>query len=63
MRELGSEALLVPELYTGGIGAMSADKMDRTIRTTVEAYGLGKTPAAAEVYTNAMLPGIFPRKT
>ncbi len=60
--DIAAKALLVPELYTGGIGAMSADKMDRTIRTTVEAYGLGKTPAAAEVYSNAMLPGIFPRK-
>lgn len=60
--DIAAEALLVPELFTGGIGAMSADKIDRTIKTTVEAYGLSKTPAAAEVYTNAMLPGIFPRK-
>jgi NitT/TauT family transport system substrate-binding protein len=36
--------------------------MDRTIRTTVEAYGLSKAPAATSVYTNAMLPGIFPHK-
>jgi NitT/TauT family transport system substrate-binding protein len=42
---------------------MSADKMDRTIKTTVEAYGLSKAPAAASVCTNAMLPGIFPDKT
>jgi NitT/TauT family transport system substrate-binding protein len=60
--DIAAEALLVPELFTGGIGAMSADKMDRTIRTTVDAYGLSKIPAAAEVYTNAVLPGIFPRK-
>lgn len=60
--DIAVDALLVPEVFTGGIGAMSADKMDRTIRTTVEAYGLAKAPAATAVYTNAMLPGIFPRK-
>ena len=41
---------------------MSADKMERTIKTTLEAYGLANAPAAAAVYSNAMLPGIFPRK-
>ncbi len=41
---------------------MSADKMDRTIKTTAEAYGLSNAPAASAVYTNAMLPGLFPRK-
>jgi NitT/TauT family transport system substrate-binding protein len=60
--DIVAECLLVPEVFTGGLGSMSADKMDRTIKTTVEAYGLSKAPAAASVYTNAMLPGIFPHK-
>jgi NitT/TauT family transport system substrate-binding protein len=61
--DIAVDSLLVPEVFSGGIGAMSAGKMERTIKTTVEAYGLAKAPAAASVYTNAMLPGIFPRKT
>jgi NitT/TauT family transport system substrate-binding protein len=61
--DIAAEYLLVPEVFTGGLGSMSADKMDRTIKTTVEAYGLSKAPAAASVCTNAMLPGIFPDKT
>jgi NitT/TauT family transport system substrate-binding protein len=61
--DIAVDSLLVPEVFTGGIGAMSAGKMERTIKTTVEAYGLAKAPAAASVFTNAMLPGIFPRKT
>ncbi|MEH2470543.1 NitT/TauT family transport system substrate-binding protein [Nitrobacteraceae bacterium AZCC 2161] len=61
--DIAVDSLLVPEVFSGGIGAMSAGKMERTIKTTVEAYGLAKAPAAPSVYTNAMLPGIFPRKT
>jgi NitT/TauT family transport system substrate-binding protein len=61
--DIAVDSLLVPEVFSAGIGAMSAGKMERTIKTTVEAYGLAKAPAAASVYTNAMLPGIFPRKT
>jgi NitT/TauT family transport system substrate-binding protein len=41
---------------------MSADKMERTIKITVEAYGLSNSPATSDVFTNAMLPGLFPRK-
>jgi NitT/TauT family transport system substrate-binding protein len=61
--EIAVDHLLVPEVFSGGIGSMSAVKMDRTIKTTVEAYGLTKEPPSSAVYTNAMLPGIFPRKT
>jgi NitT/TauT family transport system substrate-binding protein len=60
--DIAADHLMVPEVYSAGIGAMSAEKMDRTIRTTVEAYGLGTSPKASEVYTNDMLPGLFPRK-
>jgi NitT/TauT family transport system substrate-binding protein len=61
--DIAADHLLVPEVYTGGgIGSMSADKMERTIKTTVEAYGLSNSPAASMVYTNDMLPGLFPRK-
>jgi NitT/TauT family transport system substrate-binding protein len=60
--DIAADHLLVPEVYAGGIGSMSADKMERTIKTTVEAYGLSNSPAAATVYTNDMLPGLFPRK-
>jgi NitT/TauT family transport system substrate-binding protein len=60
--DIAADHLLVPELYTGGIGSMSADKMEQTIKTTVEAYGLSNSPAASTVYTNDMLPGLFPRK-
>jgi NitT/TauT family transport system substrate-binding protein len=50
--DIAAEYLLVPEVSVGGIGSMSADKMERTIRTTVEAYGLAKAPATSSVYTN-----------
>jgi NitT/TauT family transport system substrate-binding protein len=60
--DIAADHLLVPEVYAGGIGSMSADKMERTIKTTVEAYGLSNSSAAATVYTNDMLPGLFPRK-
>jgi len=60
--DIAADHLLVPEVYAGGIGSMSADKMERTIKTTVEAYGLTNPPAVSTVYTNAMLPGLFPRK-
>ena len=60
--DIAADHLLVPEVYAGGIGSMSADKMERTIKTTVEAYGLSNSPAASTVYTNDMLPGLFPRK-
>lgn len=57
------EHLLVPEVHATGLGSMSAEKMGRTIRTTVEAYGLPKEPPASDIYTNAMLPHIFPQKS
>jgi NitT/TauT family transport system substrate-binding protein len=60
--DIAADHLLVPEIASGGIGSMSAGKMERTIKITVEAYGLAKGPDAGTVYTNAMLPGIFPRK-
>jgi NitT/TauT family transport system substrate-binding protein len=60
--DIAADHLLVPEVYAGGIGSMSADKMERTIKTTVEAYGLSNSPAASAVYTNDMLPGLFPHK-
>lgn len=60
--DIAADHLLVPEVYAGGIGSMSADKMERTIKTTVEAYSLTNSPAVSTVYTNAMLPGLFPRK-
>jgi NitT/TauT family transport system substrate-binding protein len=60
--DIAADHLLVPEVYVGGIGSMSADKMERTIKTTVEAYSLSNSPAASAVYTNDMLPGLFPRK-
>jgi len=60
--DIAVDALLVPEVFSNGLGAMAAEKMERTIRTTVEAYGIATAPSAASVYTNAMLPGIFPRK-
>ena len=60
--DIAADHLLVPEVYSGGIGSMSADKMERTIKTTMEAYGLSNSPATSAVYTNAMLPGLFPRK-
>jgi NitT/TauT family transport system substrate-binding protein len=60
--DIAADHLMVPEVYVGGLGSMSADKMERTIKTTVEAYGLSKSPGASTVYTNDMLPGIFPRK-
>jgi NitT/TauT family transport system substrate-binding protein len=60
--DIAADHLLVPEVYANGIGSMSADKMERTIKTTVEAYGLSNSPASSAVFTNAMLPGLFPRK-
>jgi NitT/TauT family transport system substrate-binding protein len=60
--DIAADHLLVPEVYAGGIGSMSVDKMERTIKTTVEAYGLSNSPAASTVYTNDMLPGLFPHK-
>jgi NitT/TauT family transport system substrate-binding protein len=61
--DIAANALLVPEVFNNGIGAMSRDKIERTIQTTIQAYSLDKSPPAASVYTNAMLPGIFPRKS
>jgi NitT/TauT family transport system substrate-binding protein len=60
--DIAADHLLVPEVYAGGIGSMSADKMQRTIKTTVEAYGVTNPPVVSTVYSNAMLPGLFPRK-
>jgi NitT/TauT family transport system substrate-binding protein len=60
--DIAADHLLVREVYSDGIGSMSANKMERTIKTTVEAYGLSNSPATSGVFTNAMLPGLFPRK-
>lgn len=59
---IATDALLVPEVFKGGLGAMSLDKIERTIGTTVKAYGISVAPAASAVYTNAMVPGIYPKK-
>ena len=60
--DIAADHFMVPEVLVNGLGTMSSTKMDHTIKTTVEAYGLTKAPDASSVYTNAMLPGLFPRK-
>lgn len=48
--------LLTPEARTNGLGAMSSDKMAKTIAITKETYGLAHDVTAADVYTNAFIP-------
>src|SRR5258708_3200393 len=58
--DIAAGHLLVPELYAGGIGSMSADKMDRTIKKTAGAYRLSNAPPARPGFSHPKPPAHFP---
>jgi NitT/TauT family transport system substrate-binding protein len=49
-------SVITPEVKANGLGAVTAERMQRSLAETAEAYGLAKVPAAADLFTSAFLP-------
>ncbi len=49
-------SVITPEVKANGLGAVTAERMQRSLAETAEAYGLPKVPAAADLFTSAFLP-------
>jgi len=51
-----SHSVVTPEAKLLGLGAVSADRLQRSIAETAEAYALPKVPAGNELFNSAFLP-------
>lgn len=49
-------SVITPEVKTNGLGAVTAERMQRSLAETGEAYGLVKVPAAADLVNESFLP-------
>ncbi len=49
-------SVLTAEVRANGLGAVTAERMQRSLAETAEAYGLTRVPAAAELFNPAFLP-------
>ena len=49
-------SVLTAEVRANGLGAVTAERMQRSLAETAEAYGLSRVPAAAELFNPAFLP-------
>ncbi|MBS1157674.1 MAG: taurine transporter permease [Proteobacteria bacterium] len=49
-------SVITPEVKANGLGAVTAERLQRSLVETAEAYGLSKVPAAADLFTSGFLP-------
>lgn len=49
-------SVITPEVKANGLGAVTAERMQRSLAETGEAYGLAKVPAAADLVNESFLP-------
>ncbi|HQX08015.1 MAG TPA: taurine ABC transporter permease, partial [Zoogloea sp.] len=49
-------SVVTAEVKQNGLGAVTADRLKRSIAETAEAYALPKVPTAAELFNPAFLP-------
>ena len=54
-------SVITPEVKANGLGAVTADRLQRSLAETVEAYGLPTTPKAADLFNAAFLPAAAER--
>ncbi|HIK57381.1 MAG TPA: ABC transporter substrate-binding protein [Synechococcales cyanobacterium M55_K2018_004] len=55
--QLALDTLMVsPEVQANGVGGVDTVRLEKTIAQVVEGFGLTKTPTAAEVFNDSMLP-------
>ncbi|MEL1133948.1 ABC transporter substrate-binding protein [Desulfitobacterium sp. THU1] len=62
--ELNFKAIVGEEQYSNGLGSMSKDRMAKTIKIVLDAYGINKELSPNSVYTTEFLPHepLFPPK-
>ena len=49
-------SVITPEVKSIGLGAVTPDRMQRSLAETAEAYGLPKVPVAADLFNAAYMP-------
>lgn len=49
-------SVITPEVTANGLGAVTADRMQRSLVETAEAYGLAKVPQADDLFVATFLP-------
>lgn len=49
-------SVVTPEVKANGLGGVTAERMQRSLAETAEAYGLPKVPAAGDLFNPAFLP-------
>lgn len=49
-------SVITPEVKANGLGAVTAERMQRSLAETGEAYGLAKVPSAADLVNESFLP-------
>ncbi len=54
--------ILTPYAKKHGLGQISADKMKLTRDVVVDFFKTPRIPEVSEVYTNAFLPKLFPKR-
>ena len=49
-------SVITPETKANGLGAVTAERLQRSMAETAEAYALPKVPAAADLFTSSFMP-------
>ncbi|MPN54440.1 hypothetical protein SDC9_202110 [bioreactor metagenome] len=54
-------SVITPEVKANGLGAVTGERLQRSLAETVEAYGLPATPKAGDLFNAAFLPAAAER--